>query len=101
MCIRDRIPGADRMLPSERLSFYSAQLEEHIRRLGDTYNPISLFFRTILPWNDVREMALRNAFGDANTEDPEVVARRVRREYERQVMDEADALPEDEDAMDH
>ena len=92
------VPGADHMLPSERLAFYSAQLEDHIRQLGSTYNPISLFFRTILPWNDVREMALRTAFQNANTEDPEIVARRVRREYERQVMDDADAQHEEGDA---
>eukprot|EP00758_Cryptobia_borreli_P008496 Tbor_TRINITY_DN5394_c0_g3::TRINITY_DN5394_c0_g3_i2::g.5210::m.5210 len=83
--------------PSERLEIYGLQLERHIAEIGASHSAISLFFRTLLPWNDIREMAIRRALDEVGEEDPEVIARRMRREYVMQVMDEADALSDDEE----
>ena len=82
---------------AERMEIYGQRLEEHVRGLGQDEGAVRMFLRTLLPWNDVQEMALRRAFEEAGVEDPAVAARRMQRQHELDIMDRADALGPDED----
>eukprot|EP00744_Colponema_vietnamica_P011217 GILI01015776.1.p1 GENE.GILI01015776.1~~GILI01015776.1.p1 ORF type:complete len:625 (-),score=151.45 GILI01015776.1:144-1898(-) len=89
------LPGNLRF--ADRMEEYGRRLEERVRQLGRDEGAVTMFLRTMLPWNDVNEMALRQAFGEAGVEDPAVVARRLQRQHEWEVMNRADALALDED----
>ncbi|KAG8339998.1 putative Transcriptional repressor TCF25 [Trypanosoma vivax] len=73
--------------------------QEMVRR----ENPFALFLRTFLPWNNTRDMALREALRSANIPDPVAERNRLERrqeeeEYEEEQREEDDAEWETEDS---
>lgn len=87
----------DNLRFAERMQEYGRRLEDRVRQMGQDEGAVTMFLRTMLPWNDVNEMALRRAFEEAGVEDPAVVARRLQRQHEWEVMNRADALAPEED----
>jgi hypothetical protein len=80
---------------AERLSIYEDRLEESLRRVGEVQSPLWTFLQTLVPWNSVTSLGLRQAMQDRGVEDPVEAERLRQRRADRAEIDRI--LREDEE----
>lgn len=73
----------------ERFAEYERMLEGYTQQVGAERNPIRLFLETLLPWNNLRDMALQRAMEDRGVADPVGPRRARRRNADQRIWDAA------------
>ena len=94
-------PLSRELSDAERLEIYSGMLSEHEQQLGEDHGALSLFLRSLLPWNSLRDMALSRGLAENGVEDPVIALRRANRQHEEQLVRTIEAREdrmEDEEA---
>ena len=75
MVLLERFEATFGPLPAElrvvaRLQQYNQMLQPYLDAIGAERSAMTLFFETLLPWNDIREMALQRAMRERGVLDP-------------------------------
>lgn len=73
----------------ERFAAYERMLEQYTQQVGAERNLIRLFLETLLPWNNLRDLALQRAMEDRGVADPVQPRRARRRAADQRLWDAA------------